>query len=42
MCVSGIWTSITWKWWFEISFEPNSGNNQATQKLFTHVKGGQM
>jgi len=40
-CASGIWTDLTWLWWFGIRLEPISGNELSIQKNFTYPKSGQ-
>jgi len=37
-CVSGIWTSLAWLWWFGFRLDPMSGNDQATPKLMLTLK----
>ena len=36
-CVSRIWTSITWPWWFGFRHEPISGNDRPTSKNVAHI-----
>ena len=41
--VSGIWTSLTWLWWFAFGFmfEPMPNNDQSAPNVVAHVKSGQ-
>ena len=40
-CVSGIWTNLTWLWWFGFRHEPISGMTEPTKKIFAHDKSSQ-
>ena len=40
-CVSGIWTRLTWLWWFGFRLEPISGNDRTVPKIVAHSTSGQ-
>ena len=38
LCITQIWTTVFWPWWFSFSLEPFSGHEQASKKIFLTLK----